>query len=205
MPWRVLPIAVLKELDLKPGDTVEFEALNGAIRDAEPGLARARALALIGYRERCAAEVTSKLTVEGYSCEAVSVVVEDLRSIGLIDDARFSEARARTLLEIKGFGRTRALREMTACGLDREQALHALDACAPQEDERERAILAARRIARPRDTMNSLAQRLVRKGYGVAVSLQAARELVGTGAGNCDESGWAGPDAPDGTPEFPEE
>lgn len=205
MPWRVLPIAVLDELGLRSGETVELESLNGLIRDTEPRMARARAIALIAYRERCAAEITHTLTAEGYSCEAVGGVVEDLKSIGLIDDARFSEAQARTLLEIKGFGRTRALREMTACGLDRDQALSALDACAPLEDEYERAAETARRMVRPRDTVNSLAQRLVRKGYEVSASLQAARERVGEGSADCDDSGWAEPDTPEDTPESPEE
>jgi len=205
MPWRAVPLGVLKELDIKPGDDVEFDVLENLIDEMEPRLARARALALIGYRERCAAEVTSKLAAEGYSSAAARCVVEDLQAIGLIDDTRFAEARARTLLEIKGLGRARALREMSASGLDREHALRALDASAPQDGELRRAALAARRMARTSDTVNSLARRLVRKGYDVSAALQAARDHVGTDSGVHNEFGWNGPDAPTGGHDAPEE
>lgn len=205
MPWRVLPVAVLRELSVEPGDDIEFDVLENRIAEIEPRLARARALALVGYRERCAAEVSSKLASDGYSAAAVGRVIEDLTAIGIIDDARFAEARARTLIEIRGLGRARALREMTACGLDRKRAIRALDACAPQEDERQRAALAAHRIARPRDTVNTLAQRLARKGYGVAVALQAARDEVGTGSGECGEPGWDDLHTPESTCGYPGE
>jgi regulatory protein len=100
----------------------------------------------LARREHSQRSLRERLLRAGVSGEDADAVVEELRRTGLVDDARFAEARARSLAD-RGKGDAAIRFELERAGLDGagiETALAALD------PERERAAaLVARRGATP--------------------------------------------------------
>jgi regulatory protein len=176
--WRALPRVAVQKLGLELHDDVDADQLAGQLSRIEPPLARERALYLLDARERSSAELSCRLTEDGYA-EAVSgAVVATLASQGLVDDERFAEVLARSLVSGRGYGRARVSRELARRGVSSEAACAALDASCPLEDEPERAIEAARRIGRGRGLgVQKLAARLARRGFAPGVAYTAARTV----------------------------
>jgi regulatory protein len=172
--WRTVASPVLRELGLAPGAVVEPDDLDSRALSLEPTAARARAYRLLTYRDRSAAELTSKLLADGYPESVVSELVADLMRTGLVDDDRFAESLAASLISVRGFGRARALREMARKGIPDELAVKVLDELAPEHIEHDRARAAAERLVRPGDSVDRLAARLVRRGFSFTDALDAA-------------------------------
>lgn len=177
-PWRVMAVEALRECGIAVGDHVDVCELDERLADMEPRLARERALRLLMYRERSAHELHSRLLDDGYPPDVVDSLVAWLVETALVDDARFAEGFARMLVRSRGYGRERAMRELRLRGIDDELARSALDAAAPPEDEAERAHTLARRLMRADDTVDRLAARLARRGFGPGISLDAARSAI---------------------------
>lgn len=174
-PWLTGPSDVLKELKIRQGISVDPEDLAARVHEVSPRVARDRALRLLAVRERSEAELVKRLLDDGYAEPVARDTVASLAGTGLVDDARFAESLARSLVCYRKFGRTRALREMTRRGLSDDDAREALDEIAPVEGETERAEQAARRLVRPNDTVARLAARLVRRGFSPGTAFRAAR------------------------------
>jgi regulatory protein len=149
------------------------------IDQAQPSLARAKALRLLNYRERSISELAARLTGDGYPDSVATRVVGDLAASGLVDDDRFAHALARQLLEIRGLGRRRALTDLAAKGVDAEVAARAVDELVSVSDDVARAEEMARQLA-PRlgGSVDRIAGRLVRKGFPTGVALRAARDAA---------------------------
>ncbi|MRR13280.1 hypothetical protein EG835_12685, partial [bacterium] len=75
-------------------------------------LARERCLRLLSVRERTEAELLRRLHDDGYGEEVARETVSDLVRTGLVDDRRFAESMARSLIDFRRFGRARAYREL---------------------------------------------------------------------------------------------
>ena len=176
--WRTTTAGVLRELCIAQCDEVDPEDTDARARDAEAAEARTRALRLVGYRERSRHELLDRLADDGYPHDVATTVVDDLVCSGLVDDARYAEQLARSLVEIKRLGRSRAARELAKRGVPDDLAAAALDAYAPPDEEEHRAREAAIRLTRPDDTVDRLAGRLVRRGFTSALALAAAREAL---------------------------
>jgi regulatory protein len=173
--WATMSSGVVKALELHVGETIAFDAVRTRRREVEPRHARERAFRLLAYRERSTAEISARLTDDGYLPDVVAETVGWLTDTGLLDDERFTEQMARSLVSLRGFGRQRALRELRRFGIDDDMAARALDALAPAEGEDARALEMAHRLVRPSDTVDRLAARLVRRGFSTADALKAAR------------------------------
>jgi len=100
------------------------------------------ALQALGHRDRSAAELDRRLRERGFSPEERSEALARLRRTGLVDDARFAEARARILAE-RGAGDALIRDRLGQAGVSRELVEDAL-AATPPEAERARRIVAAR-------------------------------------------------------------
>lgn len=177
-PWREVSADVIRVVGLRDGEEVDTLALEARIREAEPRLARERALRLLSARERTESDLLRRLHEDGYPEGIARSTVADLARSGLVDDGRFAETMARMLVDVRGFGRGRALRELIRRGVGEEMAQAALDEAAPAGDERRRAVQAAGRLCRGSDTTEKLAARLVRRGFAPADAFSAAREHV---------------------------
>ena len=178
-PWMSMPVRVLREIGIAPGDAVDTTDVLGRAREAAAPLARERAYRLLGFRDRSAAELRGRLEEDGYPDDVVRDLIEDLVASGLLDDERFARTLARSLIDIRGLGRARAAREMTQRGVTTETVAEALDEVLDGEREDDRALFAARRSHRQSDTVDRLAARLVRRGFGTREALHAAREVIG--------------------------
>jgi regulatory protein len=174
----IMPAAIVKALGLQVGDTVALDELYARRLELEPQYARERAFRLLAYRERSTNEMADRLTDEGYLQSIVADTVSWLTETALLDDERFAEQMARSMVILRGFGRQRALRELRRFGIADDCATRALDPVAPAEGETERAHDMARRLSRPSDTVDRLAARLVRRGFSTSDSLTAARSCV---------------------------
>lgn len=176
--WRFVPGPVVNALGLSVGARIDIDELAAQIAEVEPQAARERALRLLAYRERTEAEMRGRLADDGYSAPTIDTTLERLLDTGLLDDRRYAEQTARVLVEGRGYGRSRALRSLRRSGLDEELVTEFVDTYAPAEAERDRALVAARRAARPGDTVDRLGARLVRRGFAVADALSAARVVI---------------------------
>lgn len=177
-PWITTPVEVVRELGLRPDDTVDPEQIKAQIAALEPRFARERCLRLLAVRERTSLELMTRLHEDGYSEDVVQATVARLVETSLVDDERFAESMARALVVSRRLGRARAFRELTRRGVPDELAAEALDACAPREAEGERAAESARRLLKANDTVPRLASRLVRRGFAPADAIAAARAVV---------------------------
>ncbi len=176
--WTTMPAGIVKALGLQVGDLIALGDVHARRLELEPQHARERAFGLLAYRERSSTEMAERLTDDGYLEEVVADTVSWLTETGLLDDVRFSEQMARSLISLRGFGRQRALRELCRFGIDHDTAIHAIDTLAPVEEEGERAYEVARRLSRPSDTVDRLAARLVRRGFSASDALRVARSCL---------------------------
>lgn len=174
----VLPVEVLRDLDLRVGDEITPSGVADAVSAIAPVRARERALRLLRYRERTCKEVLDRLLDDGYSPDVAQTVVGDLLSSGLIDDERFARDYARVLTAVRSYGRERTSRELARRGIPAERITAVLDEVAPLEAEPERALSRARALVRSGDTAQRLASRLVRRGFSPSVALHAAYDVV---------------------------
>ncbi|MDY0341761.1 MAG: regulatory protein RecX [Coriobacteriia bacterium] len=183
--WLTVPKPVLAGLGLSSGDIVDPDDVIARVAELEPSAARERSLRLLAYRDRSEAEMRSKLTDDGYSSSTVDQAVQWLLDTGLLDDERFAEQLARSLIVGRRYGRTRSLRYLQRTGILDEIARQALDAVAPEEHERDRTLVLARSLYRTGDNVERLASRLVRRGYTPSDSLTCARTVIAD-AGSAD-------------------
>jgi regulatory protein len=166
--WRTVSADVVRDLGLSVGHIEPLDELSAHLDAAEPRLARDRALRLLTYRDRSIADLTGRLTDDGYPSEVAERVVGDLLRVGLVDDARFAASTARVLATIRGFGRLRILRELDAHGIDPEMAAEAVGEALPEDLELESALRLARAMAaRPGADVSRVAARLARTGFAV--------------------------------------
>ena len=117
-----------------------------AERSADPEEARVRALVLLTGRDYPSGELYDKLCVR-FTPQAAVEAVAALVGAGLVDDARYAEAKARSLCRAKKSRRAAAL-ALRGKGLTDEQIDAALDAAyAPEEDGADPELEAARALA----------------------------------------------------------
>jgi SOS response regulatory protein OraA/RecX len=104
----------------------------------------ARALA---RRDRSETDVRRILARKGVSDVEAEEVLERLRGLGALDDARFAAGRATGLAE-RGYGDAAIAARLARDGVERELADAAISALAPERDRA--ASLVARRGVTPR-------------------------------------------------------
>ena len=109
----------------------------------EPDKAYERALTFLEKRDRTEKEVRDKLSGAGFAEDAVSEALARLIDAGLVNDADYA-LRYMEALASKGRGRLRIAAEMRRKGLPDELVRNTIEDGGLGEDERERAIQAAR-------------------------------------------------------------
>lgn len=170
---RTTSAAASRILGLEEGVELGADAIEAALAEVEPRLAKDHALRLLGYRERSTAEVRTRLTDAGHPSPVVEGVLVRFRELELLDDARFADMWARSRAAA-GYGRRRVARELSQKGVDAETAQVALDAAfsPASQAERARAVL---RGSRPstRAERDRLLRRLVARGFDVGTALEA--------------------------------
>ena len=172
---RETSAAAVKRLGIEEGTEVAREAVVAALSETEYGLAKERALRLLGYREHSAEELLRKLRDTGYPEAVAQAVVARFTEIELVDDARFAAAWNRSRAAA-GYGPRRIRRELEMRGVSPETIRNALSDGEDSEDELARALSAlGGRTAADRQGRDRLVRRLVSRGFALSVALRAVR------------------------------
>ena len=160
--------------------------------DPPPPLDRAtqktydRALNLLSSRDRSAQKLEKQLLDKGEPPEQVTAVLARLSGAGLLDDARFAAARARSGLLGKARSRRRMVETLTHDGVASDVAREAIQKVLDEEgtDELALALRAARKKLGSLSRLAPLAQRqklygfLARQGYASEVVRRTLREVL---------------------------
>ncbi len=181
---RTTSAAVVKRLGIVVDESVERSELERRISVEEEPLARERALQLLGYRERSAAELLSKLRDGGYPDSVARPIVERYCEVELVDDARFAAAWARSRVAA-GYGSRRIARELAEKGVAPEIITTVLEESCDPEGESALALRSLRGRT-PRDAKDS--QRLIRRLVARGFSMSSARGAVEDAARSAQSS-----------------
>lgn len=136
---------------------------------------------LLGRRDYSAQELARKLDDDGYAPQVVSALVERCRHSGLLDDARFAGAFARSKASL-GWGSRKIAFELRRRGVADDVIEGCLEDALDGSSERERALEAARaRSFTGRDPFARAVRFLCGRGFSMGVALDVAREVTGAG------------------------
>ncbi|AUX19790.1 hypothetical protein SOCEGT47_002430 [Sorangium cellulosum] len=132
-----------------------------------------RALRLLSFRARSARELEKRLIEKGEPPELAATAIARLTANGLLDDARFAEAMARSGVVGKPRSRRRIAHDLARKGVARDVADAAIRQVMADEGTDERAVAerAARKKLRslarldPREQRQKLHAFLARQGY----------------------------------------
>lgn len=166
---------VVSVVGIEDGSEWDLAELRRRIEDAEPQIARERALLLLGHSERTRLQLQQRLEREGLSQNAVSGVLDRLEEVGAVSDERYADCFTRSKT-IAGWGRPRISRALVEKGVSDDLIASVLDEYAPAESEADRArtVIASRPLSTPRERDRALA-RLARKGFAPSDALSALR------------------------------
>ena len=143
-----------------------------------------RALRLLAVRPRARRELESRLRRAGFETAEVSLELDRLEEVGLLDDEAFARELAEHHLRVRGSGRRAVAGALAAKGVSRE-TIDVTLAGLEEEDESARALEVAKDRARrltslrPEAAYGRLVAFLARRGYDGGVSRGAARAALG--------------------------
>jgi SOS response regulatory protein OraA/RecX len=133
--WRLVPADAVVRAGLVVGRTLDRETARTLARELRRGRAIALAARSLRHRARSRAALEERLASAGVAAPAREEALGTLERVGLVDDARFAEARAHGLAE-RGWGDAAIRAELERDGVAAEHVAAALAELAP---ERERA------------------------------------------------------------------
>lgn len=175
-----IPVAVGRRLvargdELSPGSRAELLHL---LAEEERSCGRLRVEELVGRRDFSAAELERRLREEGYPTGVSAELVGRARECGLVDDARFGAAFARSKVAA-GWGRARIERELERRGVSPEAVEGWPEEFVSADEERERALaLASRRRLTGSNDYVRIVRFLCGRGFSPSLSCDVAREVM---------------------------
>jgi regulatory protein len=141
----------------------------------------AAALRILRYRFNSAGELRRKLTAKEFDRDTIAETIARLTNEKWIDDARFAGAYVRTRL-LKRIGKLRIRRELMVAGVADDIISDAIRANVNTDEERERAVAAARRripiLQKKGELRNKLTAYLLKQGYDGALVRDVVKELL---------------------------
>lgn len=146
--------------------------------------ARNRALRYLTYRDRTEHEMRSYLAGKEFDAPTVDLVVDYLKRLGYVDDARFAAQWGRYRIETKQFGRFRLKQDLRLKGLDDALIEETLRQLYGEHDEKELARdAAARKLPKWKNLDKSkqrqrLAGFLQRKGFSSETVFDTVERLI---------------------------
>jgi regulatory protein len=146
--------------------------------------ARNYALRLLELRGRSVKDVRDKLRVKGAAPADIDLVIDDLLSLGLLDDEKFARDWIENRQHFRPTGVVRLRQELFAKGIDREIVDQAVREYKSNADEFPAALDLAKRkmkLYRKLDadtTKRRLAGFLARRGYEASIVSKVLKELL---------------------------
>ena len=178
---------VLVRFGLRKGDALGNETIKSIQSSEELSLARQKALRLIHYRLRSEQELRTRLLEQEFDPGTVTHAIEQLRSIGIVDDEKFARAYVHDIHLRKPAGRRLVLQLLRLKGVPQGIIRKILDEPADGASEQDLALEAAKkvlkRISGSRKTIERQKQQqrvarfLARRGFGWETISPVLRKL----------------------------
>jgi SOS response regulatory protein OraA/RecX len=157
MPWRVLPVQVVVRAGLRVGRPLDRDTARRLAQELSRARALARAQRSLAVRDRSRQELEDQLARSGIPSSARAEALANLVGLGIVDDARVAQARARELAG-RGYGDGAIRHDLGRRQLASDTVEEALAALEP-ELERARELLA------PGSATPRLLRRLAARGF----------------------------------------
>jgi regulatory protein len=141
-PWRTVPVAVAAESRLTLGCELDRERARSIGRALRRHRARDAAVRAVARRDHSRASLDARLERAGVRPRERGDAIDAATRAGLVDDARFAEARAKALAD-RGAGDLLVLGDLERNGVDDATAYAALATLEP-EAVRASGIVASR-------------------------------------------------------------
>lgn len=141
-PWRTVPVAVAAESRLTLGCELDRERARSIGRALRRHRARDAAVRVVARRDHSRASLDARLERAGVRPRERGDAIDAATRAGLVDDARFAEARAKALAD-RGAGDLLVLGDLERNGVDDATAYAALATLEP-EAVRASGIVASR-------------------------------------------------------------
>ncbi|HKY23774.1 MAG TPA: RecX family transcriptional regulator [Gaiella sp.] len=138
-PWRTLPLSAAAEAGLVVGLELDRERARTLGRALRRQRAREAAVRALSRREHSQASLAARLDRAGVRAQDRDAVLETAVRAGWVDDARFAETRARTLVT-SGAGDRLVLDDLRRHGVDDETAQAVLETIEPEHARVSRAV-----------------------------------------------------------------
>lgn len=168
-PWRVLPLDVVARVGLAAGEQLDRPRLRALRRELRRHEALAVAAGALRHRDLSRRALEARLARRSVAPAERGRALQVLERAGIVNDARFGEARAGALAE-RGWGDAAIRADLERQALSDDLISAALGALVP-EAERARALVARRGGG------VATARWLARKGFGDD-AIEAAVELA---------------------------
>ncbi|MDI6739391.1 MAG: regulatory protein RecX [Candidatus Edwardsbacteria bacterium] len=149
----------------------------------------------LAIKPRSARELKDKLLRKGFAPDQIAPVIDDLLSLGLLDDAKYAKLWVEGRISNKPMGAARLRAELAAKGVDREIIDAVLAQYKPEINEVDAALDLAQRKIRllkgldPITARRRLAGFLARRGYSPAVVSGTIKAILKTRIGDFREEG----------------
>lgn len=148
------------------------------VGELEAECAHARMEELVGRRDLSELELTQRLLRDGYDASVSGRVARRAREAGVVDDARYGAALARSKV-LAGWGRIRIEHELERRGIDPASVEGWPEEFLSAEDERARALeLARRRRLTGKGDFARVARFLCGRGFAPSVAYDVAHEVT---------------------------
>lgn len=179
------PQRVVASLGLRPGRTLDSEALDEAIVAAKEQEALDWALRKLTSRDRTEQELRRGLAQRRFPQPVIATALDRLRAKGLIDDRRYARDYVRTQSLRRGIGPAALRAKLVQLGVASSTVDEALAVEMPEEVQKNIAETVARkRMPRLRGTRGDerrsrLYAAIARRGFDDDVAAQVVEKLLG--------------------------
>ena len=148
------------------------------VKEVSRRCGRAKVEDLLSRRDYSSSELAERLRRDGYSDVLVEELVTRALECGLVNDARYGAAFARSKVAC-GWGRVKIERELERRGVPVSSVEGWPEEFFSEDEEREHArLLASRRRVTGKNDYEKTVRFLVGRGYGYALSSEVARDIL---------------------------
>ena len=198
--FATVSLDIIDRLRLRVGAELDAAAIAAVEQEAQVLRAYDRALNMLAFRARSAAELRRQLLRKGEPEPSVAAALERLLGAGLVDDREYARQYARSKVVGSGFSRRRVAQELRKRGVGREVAEHAIAEAFQDDQVEEDAVIerAARKKLRTLVSVDPAVRRrrlysfLARRGFESDDIRSVLSRVLGESVeeGDAGRGGW---------------
>jgi regulatory protein len=161
-----VPIETIPELHLSPGLELDEDLFALLQEESLYFMGKEKALDLLGRRDHSCGELRIKLMQRDYPPRIIDRIIQRMKELGLLDDARFASSWIALRTRRHCEGRIKLLASLSRKGVERAVAEDALNHHFSDQEEDEALQRAADQLlTRSSATARSVTAALLRKGF----------------------------------------